>query len=173
MDARNKQIPRPKYWQEFEDLCLALFKAVWKDPLAQKNGRIGQLQQGVDVWGAVDNVRVRFQGVQCKGKDESLGSKVTKSELVEEIAKAENFAPPLEHWVLATTAPSDAELQKLAREISVERERQGKFTVQVLGWSDIETLLCDYPNVLNTIYPELGVDLAAIARCLSETYAGI
>lgn len=168
MDARNKQIPRPKYWQEFEDLCLALFKAVWKDPLAQKNGRIGQPQQGVDVWGAVDSVRVRFQGVQCKSKDESLGSKVTKSELVEEIAKAENFAPPLEHWVLATTAPSDAELQKLAREISVERERQGKFTVQVLGWSDIETLLCDYPNVLNTIYPELGVDLAAIARGLSH-----
>jgi hypothetical protein len=42
MYFRNKQIPRPRHWQEFEELCLALFREVWKDELAQKNGRTGR-----------------------------------------------------------------------------------------------------------------------------------
>lgn len=164
MDSRNKQIPRPKYWQEFEDLCLALFREVWKDTLAQKNGRAGQPQHGVDVWGAVEGKRSRFQGVQCKGKDESLGATVTESELVREIAKADKFSPALEHWILATTAPADGEQQRISREISVERERQGKFTVQVMGWSDIESLLCKHTTVLEDFYPELGLDAATLGR---------
>lgn len=164
MDSRNKQIPKPKHWQEFEELCLALFREVWKDKLAQKNGRVGQPQHGVDVWGAVDGNRSRFQGVQCKGKDESLGSTLTESELLSEIMKAEKFSPGLEHWVLATTAAADAELQRIAREISVDRERQGKFTVQVMGWGDLESMLSYHWTVLEAFYPELGLDAATLAR---------
>ena len=164
MDLRNKQIPRPKHWQEFEELCLALFREVWKDSLAQKNGRAGQPQHGVDVWAGVDGSRSRFQGVQCKGKDESLGSTVSGAELVAEITKADKFSPALEHWVLATTAPSDGELQRIAREISVERARQGKFTVQVMGWSDIESLLCNHPTVVESFYSELGMDAAMLVK---------
>lgn len=171
MDTHNKQIPRPKHWQAFEDLCQALFKAVWNDALAQKNGRSGQPQNGVDVWAAVDGDRSRFQGVQCKGKDEALGTNVTKAELLSEIAKADKFTPPLEHWVLATTAPADGDLQALAREISVERERQGKFTVQVLGWGDIETLLCDHPAVLEAFYPEIGTSLKTLISEMSRVRA--
>jgi hypothetical protein len=52
MDAREKQIAPPKSWETFEDLCLALFKAVWRDPNAQKHGRRGQAQAGVDVFGS-------------------------------------------------------------------------------------------------------------------------
>lgn len=167
MDLRNKQIPRPKHWQEFEELCLALFRDVWKDRLAQKNGRAGQPQHGVDVWAGVDGSRSRFQGVQCKGKDESLGSTVSETELLAEIAKADKFSPALEHWVLATTAPTDGELQRIAREISVERERQGKFTVQVMGWGDIESLLFNHPTVVETFYPELGVDAARLAEAVN------
>lgn len=60
MDFRDKQIAPPKSWITFEDLILELFKAVWGDPLAQKNGRAGQPQNGVDVFGAPDQERVRF-----------------------------------------------------------------------------------------------------------------
>lgn len=164
MDLRQKQIPKPKHWQDFEALSLALFREVWKDKLAQKNGRAGQPQHGVDVWGGFESSRSCFQGVQCKGKDESLGVVVTKSELLAEISKAEKFSPALEHWILATTAPTDGELQRIAREISVERERQGKFTVQVMGWGDIESLLSSHPTVAEAFYPELGVDSATLAR---------
>lgn len=168
MDSRNKQIPRPRHWQEFEELCLALFKEVWKDALAQKNGRAGQPQHGVDVWGAVDGERSKFQGVQCKGKDKSLSALVTEAELIAEIGKADKFEPALEHWVLATTAPADGEIERVAREISVSRERQGRFTVQVLGWSDIESLLFKHVAVLEQFYPELGLDATTLARAVRQ-----
>lgn len=168
MDSRNKQIPVPKTWQSFEDLCLGLFKVIWRDPYAQKNGRLGQPQHGVDVFGAPDQDCSRYHGVQCKGKDLSLGATVSRQELLDEIAKAEAFAPALQHWVLATTAPADAELQRVAREISVERERQGKFTVTVLGWSEIESLLCDHPEVLKLHYPELGMDTSLLLQQIKQ-----
>jgi hypothetical protein len=168
MDSRNKQIPRPRHWQEFEELCLALFREVWKDALAQKNGRTGQPQHGVDVWGAVDGDRSTFQGVQCKGKDESLGAIVTEAELLAEIGKADKFEPALEHWVLATTAPADGEIERVAREISVSRERRGRFTVQVMGWSSVESLLFQHVAVLEQFYPELGLDATTLVRAIRQ-----
>jgi hypothetical protein len=168
MDSRNKQIPAPKTWQSFEDLCLSLFKAIWRAPYAQKNGRLGQPQHGVDVFGSPDQDRSRYHGVQCKGKDLGLGAAVSRQELLDEIAKAEAFTPALQHWVLATTAPADAELQRVAREVSVARERQGKFTVTVLGWSEIENLLCDHPEVLKLHYPELGIDAGLLLQQIKQ-----
>lgn len=47
----NFQHPPPKNWQDFESLCHDLWKEIWKDPNAQKNGRSGQEQHGVDVFG--------------------------------------------------------------------------------------------------------------------------
>lgn len=172
MDSRNKQIPAPKSWQSFEDLCLSLFRAIWKNPYAQKNGRQGQPQHGVDVHGTANGDLSRYHGVQCKGKDAALGSTVSAQEMLDEIAKAEMFSPPLTHWVLATTAPPDAELQKIAREVSVERERQGKFTITVYGWSEIENLLCEYPEVLAAFYPELGIDTALLVRQIQQAVSG-
>jgi hypothetical protein len=97
MDAREKQIVPPTSWETFEDLCLALFKAVWKDPLAQKNGRRGQPQHGVDVFGSMNGLGTAILGVQCRGKDRTLGAKATVEELKDELAKAERFNPPLAH----------------------------------------------------------------------------
>ncbi len=87
MQFRAKQIAPPKEWGTFEDLCHALFKQVWQDPLAQKNGRRGQAQYGVDVFGSLNGDRRSFRGVQCKGKDSNYGSKVEWSEAQAEIAK--------------------------------------------------------------------------------------
>ena len=42
MNFNERQIPPPKYWQQFEDLCLSLFRNIWGDPTAQKNGRSGR-----------------------------------------------------------------------------------------------------------------------------------
>ena len=93
MDFNALQIPAPKHWEAFEDLCHTLFKSVWQDPLAEKNGRHGQAQHGVDVFGSTRQPRAIFRGVQCKGKDQNYGGKVTKAELIGEIAKADLFSP--------------------------------------------------------------------------------
>ena len=136
-----KQIAPPKEWAQFEDLCLALFKEVWKDPLAQKNGRKGQPQRGVDVYGSKGGDPRALWGVQCKGKDANYGGKPTRTELEAELAKAESFKPTLAGWVFATTAPTDGALQEAAREISLERTKSGGFPVSVLGWEEIQALL--------------------------------
>jgi restriction endonuclease len=162
MEAREKQIARPKSWETFEDLCLELFKAIWGDPLAQKNGRRGQPQHGVDVFGSKNGLSTAYFGVQCKGKDQGLGSRATVRELEGELIKADKFEPPLAHWTFVTTAPADVALQEAARKLSVERTQKGLFPVTVLGWGHLEALLIEHRGVLERFYPEVAFDLAGL-----------
>jgi hypothetical protein len=166
MQFRAKQIAPPKDWGTFEDLCHALFKRVWKDPLAQKNGRRGQAQNGVDVFGSQQGDPRSYRGVQCKGKDRNYGSKAEWSEVLTELDKAENFSPKLEQWIYATTAPADAALQKHARELSVERASKGLFSVDVLGWDEILALMAQAPEVVAEFYPEHADHLPEVIDAL-------
>lgn len=167
MDLRAKQIHAPKNWATFEDLCHALFKVVWKDPLAQKNGRAGQPQRGVDVFGGRAGDRTRYEGVQCKGKNAHYGARATLDELLAEVAKADGFKPALKHWIYATTAPVDVELQTAARLLSVDRAKTGKFTIDVLGWDEIQALMAEAPSVVREFYPEAAYDLPAFLEAVS------
>ena len=112
----------------------------------------------MDIYGTPENLKAKYHGVQCKGKDQNYGGKVTATELKEEIAKADKFRPKLEHWILATSAQNDEAIQKLAREISVERAKKGQFPVKVLGWGEIHMLLADNPTVAKLYYPEHVLD---------------
>ncbi len=166
MQLRAKQIAPPKEWGTFEDLCHALFKRVWQDPLAQKNGRRGQAQHGVDVFGSPNGDHRAYWGVQCKGKDSNYSSKVEWSEVVAEITKAEKFSPKLEKWIFATTAPVDAALQKAARELSVKRGAEGLFSVDVMGWEEIQALMAGAPDVITEFYPEHADHLPQVIEAL-------
>jgi len=166
MQFRSKQIAPPKEWGTFEDLCHALFKRVWHDPLAQKNGRRGQAQNGVDVFGSPNGDRRSYRGVQCKGKDSNYGSKAEWSEVLAEIAKAEKFSPKLDEWIFSTTAPVDAALQKAARELSVQRRAKGLFSIDVLGWEEIQALMADAPEVTVEFYPEHADHLPQVIETL-------
>jgi hypothetical protein len=154
MNFNARQISPPKYWQQFEDLCLSIFRNVWGDPTAQKNGRSGQTQHGTDLWGAAAYDKGAFHGVQCKGKDLGLGASVTESELRGEVDKANKFSPKLSHWILVTTAPKDAAIEAIAREITEEHKASGLFPVQVFGWEDLQSLIAKYPDVIQEYYPE-------------------
>lgn len=166
MQFRAKQIAPPKEWGTFEDLCHALFKQVWQDPHAQKNGRRGQAQHGVDVFGSPNGDRRSYWGVQCKGKDSNYGSKAEWSEVEAELAKAEKFFPKLDKWIFATTAPADAVLQKAARELSVKRGDEGLFSVDVLGWEEIQALMAGAPEVIEEFYPEHADHLQQVIEAL-------
>ncbi|EPB8613302.1 hypothetical protein ACRTL0_004635, partial [Escherichia coli] len=154
MDFIDKQILPPKSWEKFEDLTRALFAAVWRSPLTQKNGRSGQKQHGVDVYGTPQATPGINFGVQCKGKNEGYGAKATIVEFDTELIKAENFKPQLGHWTFATTAPNDARLQEHARLVSEQRVKEGKFPVVAIGWDTIQALLSTHQEVIEEIYPE-------------------
>lgn len=168
MQFREKQIAPPKDWTTFESICHALFKRVWNDPLAQKNGRLGQAQHGVDVFGSLNGDRASYRGVQCKGKEANYGSKAELSELIAEVDKADHFTPTLEHWIFATTAPVDGPLQKAARELSVERKRIGLFTVDALGWEEIQALMAEHPDVIREFYPEHADHIPEVVEALKS-----
>lgn len=46
------QLRKPENWQDFERLCKVLWGEIWECPdTIKRNGRQGQAQKGVDVYG--------------------------------------------------------------------------------------------------------------------------
>jgi Tetratricopeptide repeat len=154
MDFNAMQIAPPKSWETFEDLCHALFQAVWQDQTTQKNGRQGQKQAGVDIFGYNKSEGGALWGVQCKGKNVNDGKQLSIKEIDEELAKAELFEPPLAHWIIATTAANDAFIQAYARRLRATRQSKQQFPVTVMAWDEIQNLLAKNLEVAMRFYPE-------------------
>ncbi len=157
----NQQVNPPEHWQEFEKLCADLWARIWNDPNTQMHGRSGQVQHGVDVYGCKDG-KGDWCGVQCKGKDGRYGQAVTERELKQEVKKAILFEPPISEFVLATTAQADANIQKVARDITEEHRHKGLFQVRVYGWNEIHRRLADYSELIDKYYPDLAPRIANV-----------
>jgi hypothetical protein len=68
----------------------------------------GQPQGGVDVYGRPGR---NYSGVQCKKKEVWPPKELATSDIDEEVAKAKTWSPSLKHYIIATTAPNDEEVQ--------------------------------------------------------------
>jgi len=161
MSANYESLLPPDTPEEFESLCLDLWKELCSDPGAQKNGRRGQNQDGVDVFAQHEG---KWVGVQCKRKDALLRSKVIPGELEQEVNAARKFEPKLGLFILATTGPRDASVQKRARELSDEHKHHGLFKVEVWSWEDIREQFTGHRElrrrILQKYYRHLREDLA-------------
>jgi formylglycine-generating enzyme required for sulfatase activity len=62
---------------------------------------------------------------------------VTEAELEAEVAAARRFEPKLARFILATTAPRDAALQRKANQLTEQHRREKLFSVEVWAWEDI------------------------------------
>jgi hypothetical protein len=136
---------RPANWQDFESLCKRLWGEIWNCPEIQKNGRLGQEQSGVDIFGIPFNDD-SYYGIQCKGKSEYndnqyLHPQFTEKEIDDEIEKAKLFSPPLKKLYLATTALNDAKIQTFVREKNVEHKKNNLFEVHIFCWESIVDLI--------------------------------
>jgi tetratricopeptide (TPR) repeat protein len=151
----SRALPPPSNWQDFERLCFDVFSRIWKTNDAQMHGRVGQPQAGVDIYGT-DRVEGMFAGVQCKGKDQGYENPLTATELRDEVQKALSFAPPLSVFTLATTAPNDETIQKLARDITNEHKAKGLFEVRVEGWTNLRQRLTNYPEIVAKYFSDLA-----------------
>jgi hypothetical protein len=146
----QKQWQPPAYWQDFEEMCFRLFQAELKARNAYLHGRAGQEQFGVDI--AISTPRSGWYGIQCKLKSELLGAKLSKRELIAEQKKARRFKPPLKRLLVATTCERDTRAQRFATEISGRTIKA--LPVAIKFWSDIESLLQEYPSIAQRFYPE-------------------
>jgi len=173
-DWTDRQIPPPTDWPAFERLCHRLWLRIWKDPNAQRNGRSGQPQHGVDVFGQPQGTNT-WAGLQCKGTDARYGHALTEAELRAEVDKAKRFTPALTEYIVATTAENDASIQAVARELTDTHRRQGLFTVAVFGWSEIVQRLSEHcPEAIEELLhlPSGANHLPQIAEHMAALHEG-
>lgn len=145
----KKSIRKPLHWQDFESLCKILWGEIWgiSDKI-KRNGRLGQPQAGVDVYG-VPKDKTRYSGIQCKGKDDYSGAKLTEKEIDEEIRKAKTFQPKLETFIFATTANKDTLIEEYVRTRDLESRNSGGFEILIYCWDDIADLIEMNRNTFN------------------------
>lgn len=144
---------RPAHWQDFEDLCKKLWGEIWNHPEIQKNGRLGQNQSGVDIFGIPENEN-GYYGIQCKGKSEYNDNQYhhpqfTEKEITEEIEKAKAFEPPLKKFYFATTAENDSKIQTFIRKKNLEHRQQNLFEVHLYSWEAIVNLIDESKHTHN------------------------
>ncbi len=143
------QIRKPENWQDFEKLCKKLWGEIWQcSDTIQRNGRNGQEQKGVDVYGLPHNAKGYF-GIQCKGKDDYTKSQLTRKEINEELEKALTFKPKLERFIFATTANKNVGIEEYIREKNLEYRNKGLFEIYVSFWEDIVDLLEERRDTYN------------------------
>jgi tetratricopeptide (TPR) repeat protein len=153
-DFTSVSIPPPKDWQAFERHSRVLFEYSLADPQTQNNGRPGQRQHGVDIYGRRGGNGV-LVGVQCKGKDNDYGGTVSDAELLREVKNTEQFVPPLDEFILITTAPDDASIQEAARLLEQEVQRAGRqLKIAVWGWGRVHQEITRFPEVIKEFHPD-------------------
>jgi len=137
----KKTIRKPENWQDFESLCKMLWGEIWAIPdKIKKNGRLGQSQFGVDVYG-VPKGKINYSGIQCKGKDDYSNATIFEKEIDEEIEKAKKFTPALETFIFATTANKNSKIEAYIRKKDLESRTAGEFEILIFCWEDIADLI--------------------------------
>lgn len=148
MPALNQaRYPAPSDWQEFQRLICDLFKEVWNDRYTHEFGSQGQRQFGIDIFGS-PNGGLNIEGVQCK-----CVNTISQSEVRAEYEDSKNFEPKLSCFIIATTAPRDARVQRMAATLSQE----GDYRCVVLFWQDICNMFSDHPDVLKKYYSDFFI----------------
>lgn len=145
----KKTIQKPENWQDFETLCKQLWGEIWSIPMKiKKNGRNGQSQAGVDVYG-VPKGEENYWGIQCKGKDDYANAKLTQKEIDNEITKALKFRPKLAVFIFATTMNKDSSIEEYVRLKDIESRKNGGFEILLYCWEDIADLIDDHQETYN------------------------
>lgn len=148
------ELPPPAYWQDFELMTLDICRTRWRDDYAELNGREGQEQAGVDVYG-YNRGSNEHTGVQCKKRKQKVkgviapSSSLTTKEIDAEILAAASFRPPLDRFVIATTAPRHANLQAYVRELN---GKQPKIPLSLWFWDDYVEFLNADKNLMYRYY---------------------
>ncbi len=149
------QIPKPADEQAFERACIPLWIDLLKDPAVSRNGRRGQRQNGVDLYGTRGGNPSHYVGIQCKLKGD--GKSLDEDEVRGEVRKALTFKPPLREYYIVTTAPDDVATQELARLITGELHDDGKtMRVFVWGWNTLEEKIFQSADARKAFDPDYG-----------------
>ncbi|QBL92319.1 hypothetical protein KSAC_00710 [Komagataeibacter saccharivorans] len=135
----------PRSWDHFEELCADVFQEEWRDSGLVRHGRAGQPQDGVDIVGR--DGALWPVGIQCKKKSVWPVKTLSRKDLKSEVEKAKNFKPALKAFYLVSTSPDDENIQNYARDLTIEHNSSGLFTVNVIGWSELVRRATRHPRI--------------------------
>lgn len=140
----TSNLPRPRSWDEFEDIVSDVFRDRWGDPYVQRFGRSGQQQYGVDILGRPCHLSGGFAAIQCKNIEQ-----LTVAGVLDEAEKARRFTPAISEFVVASAASRDAIVQ---REIWGSQDRF-PFRLEIVFWEDLCLALSGNASLLQKHYP--------------------
>lgn len=147
----NRKLSPPTDWSEFEKLVLSYSKIRWPEGNFSINGRSGQVQNGVDIFGyRTDGALI---GIQCK----NITKNITEHLIREEVEKARNFNPSIKEFIIATTLSPDVNIQQFIRTENTNFLNDCGFTVTIIFWEELTLELCKDPSILQTFYPEISI----------------
>jgi hypothetical protein len=127
----TSRLPKPDGWIDFEKQVRSMAKIRWETEDFSRNGRPGQEQNGVDVFG--QDKSGAWIGLQCK----NTVAGVSEATICSEVVKAEEFSPALSKLYIVTTADADAKIQAAVRKLSDSRRAISQFPVWILFWEDV------------------------------------
>lgn len=162
------KIPVPQSPDEFEKICLDYIKSNYPNAHAERYGRQGQEQYGVDI---VDDKFSLL--VQCKRYFVSASTTASKKakELIDQIKndyeKAVQFFSGFQSFIIMTSFDRDARIQDAIPKIGTD--------ISVIFWDTIEEYLCSHTDIMKKHYPQLFSDTDSIqdntATFISEVEA--
>lgn len=142
------ELPKPLNDDDFERLCLEVYRVVFNDPLPETNGRNGQAQAGADAYlftAAGERIAVQAKRYNKGGLSQQL--------VLDEIGKAEKSASAIGKLLIATTAPSDAPLRRFVHTLSDARIATKKFGVGIDFWEEITAHIRRHPELQEQFEP--------------------
>lgn len=148
----SSYIPKPKDWDEFEEITLSALKIKWASPNLTRHGRQGQKQDGIDIFG--NDYLGFFVGVQCKNTIHQITEAIIKNE----IQNAEGFQPSINTLFIATSADSCVKLQQYVRALSKTRIENGKFPIHIFFWNDLIQDIVTSPTQMGVHYPQININ---------------
>lgn len=143
--------PRPADWKQFERLSIALMSCVFGSRFDQY-GREGQRQDGVDLYCRLKDGSII--AVQCKGRDENLGSKLTVAQLDKAVTSIGKCSLKIDRFYVLTTSAHDKNLTNHAFKLTQERSLLGLGSVEVWGWQSLENIIRENASLQDSFYSE-------------------
>lgn len=146
-------IPPPEDWIQFEIVCKKVWGFVWNIPNEiDFNSTNAQGQQGIDLTG-IPRGEKNYFGIQCKNKrlhlKDGTKNKITTRIIDEEIKKAFDFVPAIQHLIIATSLYRDREIEEYIRIKNIEHIGESKFTIQICFWEYISEIIQENQHLYN------------------------